>query len=172
MTYVYKLYDLGEQLLYVGIAEKLLSRMKQHEATKPWWPDVARIEFIEYTSRATARDVERTHIRTLLPEYNVSDRPSDDEAWEILCDLDTGALEDYLDYEPMHVHLATRNGGTFCATEHRASVERDIDDLLDERRDHPAFVAMRARDIIRGRILASLKQPCDPGCECSMAGAE
>jgi hypothetical protein len=167
MTYVYKLSDRDDRLLYVGIAERVLSRMKQHEATKSWWAEVERIDFFEYGSREAAVAAERTHIRTLLPLYNVSERPTDDEVWEFLCDMDP-ALEDWLQYGEMFEYQARLDGGQYCAQRNREWVAHLLDEFIDEKRDDPAFVAPRVLDVAMGKVLATVPGRCDPLCACNL----
>jgi GIY-YIG catalytic domain len=39
---VYRLYDAGGALLYIGATSEPGRRFSQHKGTKPWWSDVAR----------------------------------------------------------------------------------------------------------------------------------
>lgn len=69
-TALYRLYDVDDRLLYVGISSDPPSRMQQHAADKPWWPEVAdqRIEWLD--SRTEALDAERLAIAGEHPRFN------------------------------------------------------------------------------------------------------
>ena len=82
LTYVYFLYgkrwdekyvDSGIQeivLLYVGITNNLLYRLKQHLSEKDWAPSVGCIEWEIHMSRQEALDSEERHIKQLKPLFN------------------------------------------------------------------------------------------------------
>jgi hypothetical protein len=53
-TALYRFYDLGLRLLYVGVSDSLAVRWGRHAATSLWWPEVA-IKTVEWHS--TRRDV-------------------------------------------------------------------------------------------------------------------
>jgi hypothetical protein len=82
LTYVYFLYgkrwemkddDGGIEeivLLYVGITNNLLYRLKQHLSEKDWAPSVGSIEWEIHMSRQEALDSEEKHIKQLKPLFN------------------------------------------------------------------------------------------------------
>jgi predicted GIY-YIG superfamily endonuclease len=51
---VYRLVALSGRLLYVGSTRRLKERLKEHRATKHWWPDVARVQITECETIAEA----------------------------------------------------------------------------------------------------------------------
>lgn len=74
-TALYRLFDEGGVLLYVGITVNPEERWIDHERTKSWWPQVAekRIEWLD--DRPTALTVELTAIKTEHPLHNVVGTP-------------------------------------------------------------------------------------------------
>lgn len=68
---VYKLYGEFGALLYVGITDRGPTRLSEHYRHKPWFNEVARVEFERYDSRreSSAREVEL--ITSLAPLYNI-----------------------------------------------------------------------------------------------------
>jgi hypothetical protein len=68
---LYRLYDEGGTLLYVGITNSITTRFTAHAKTQPWWSEVAgcRVEF--YPDRAALERAELDAIRFDRPRYNV-----------------------------------------------------------------------------------------------------
>ena len=71
-TAVYRLYDKTDALLYVGITRDLRMRFAQHEADKPWWPDVARKTMAWHGKRSDALAEEDRAIDEEHPVHNVA----------------------------------------------------------------------------------------------------
>jgi predicted GIY-YIG superfamily endonuclease len=71
MTALYRLYSADGVLLYVGIADNVLNRLKQHSKDKPWWPHVATTTHQTFPARADAEAAEKRAIRTERPVHNV-----------------------------------------------------------------------------------------------------
>lgn len=71
MTGLYRLYSAQGVLLYVGIADNIPSRLKQHSKDKPWWPEVASTAFQQFPSRAEAEAAEKRAIQSEQPLHNV-----------------------------------------------------------------------------------------------------
>lgn len=69
---VYRFYDASDRLLYVGISLSGIQRLGNHQAMKPWWPDVARTAFEHHPDRESAREAERLAIQQEQPLYNVA----------------------------------------------------------------------------------------------------
>jgi len=67
---LYRLYDAGDQLLYVGITDDPKTRFAQHRDDKPWWPQVAIRDVEWFPDRATAEAQERQAIQAESPRYN------------------------------------------------------------------------------------------------------
>jgi predicted GIY-YIG superfamily endonuclease len=71
-TALYRLYDIDDRLLYIGIAVDPESRMRVHAREKTWWPLVAQRSIEWFTDRPTAEAAERSAIITEKPVHNVS----------------------------------------------------------------------------------------------------
>lgn len=70
-TALYRLYDVEDVLLYVGVTADLRSRYARHRATKHWWPQVVCRDAEWYPTRQEALDAERSLIKNEKPLYNV-----------------------------------------------------------------------------------------------------
>lgn len=71
--HLYRLRGVAGELLYVGIASNWPSRMKQHQADKPWWHEVVNVEVVGVVgSRAQLEAIERAVIKSETPIYNVA----------------------------------------------------------------------------------------------------
>ncbi|MYU24609.1 GIY-YIG nuclease family protein [Streptomyces sp. SID8352] len=71
-TALYRLYDVDDQLLYIGIAVDPETRMRVHSREKTWWPLVAQRSIEWFTDRPAAEAAERSAIITEQPVHNVS----------------------------------------------------------------------------------------------------
>ncbi|GGV45971.1 GntR family transcriptional regulator [Streptomyces spectabilis] len=69
-TALYRLYDVDDRLLYVGISGAPKMRMKAHAADKPWWPEVATRDFEWFDTREQAAEAEVEAIRQQQPLHN------------------------------------------------------------------------------------------------------
>lgn len=69
-TALYRLYDAGGVLLYVGISYQPEVRFEQHADQKPWWSQVVRRDVEWFDDRPTAAAAEAVAIRTEDPEHN------------------------------------------------------------------------------------------------------
>lgn len=76
-TTLYRLYDVDDALLYVGISSKWFARMAQHATEKGWWDDVVTVKRQAFPGRTEALAAEREAIRTERPRYNVRGRAVD-----------------------------------------------------------------------------------------------
>ncbi len=71
-TAVYRIYDVSDQLLYVGITNDTTARWYNHATYKPWWKtDAHRYDVRWYPTRSVALDEERKAIQTERPKHNV-----------------------------------------------------------------------------------------------------
>lgn len=70
VTYVYRLYNEAEELLYVGIAKDIKTRFRQHSGEKTWWEAVASSQIEECNTRAIALAKEATAILRESPKHN------------------------------------------------------------------------------------------------------
>lgn len=69
-TALYRLYDAGGVLLYIGISYRPEVRFEQHAEQKQWWPQVARRDIQWFDDRPTAAVAEAAAIRIEDPEHN------------------------------------------------------------------------------------------------------
>jgi predicted GIY-YIG superfamily endonuclease len=73
-TAVYRFYDAGDDLLYIGITNNLPARFAQHAVDKYWWHRVVRKTAVLYGSRAEALAEEARAIPVEQPVHNVAGR--------------------------------------------------------------------------------------------------
>lgn len=78
VTHVYRLYDVGDNLLYVGISNRVNDRVRQHMRRQPWGNSIAGATFERFPCRIDAQVAEREAIRTENPIHNIT-RPA--EVW-------------------------------------------------------------------------------------------
>lgn len=69
-TALYRLFDQGGVLLYVGVTGNPTARFSNHASTKSWWTDVASHTIKWHTSRVGAEVAERAAIQAELPRWN------------------------------------------------------------------------------------------------------
>ena len=69
-TYLYRLGDANGKLLYVGISNHWLNRIRQHSKTKDWFPNVATVSVAKFPDRSMALANEREVIWREAPRYN------------------------------------------------------------------------------------------------------
>ena len=71
-TALYRHFDINDNLLYVGIALKPLSRLEAHKSSSSWIEDVANIKVKWFENRVTALIEEELAIKTESPKYNIA----------------------------------------------------------------------------------------------------
>jgi hypothetical protein len=79
-TALYRLFDAGSTLLYVGISNNFGQRWVQHAAEQVWWPEVKRQTVDWCSSRTEAAMLEKEAIKAESPKYNFAHsgrRPSE-----------------------------------------------------------------------------------------------
>jgi len=69
---LYRFFDAGGRLLYIGISLNPGVRWKQHRADKPWWTEVATVTVEAHPDRTAVQAAEREAIRAERPRYNVA----------------------------------------------------------------------------------------------------
>lgn len=74
-TALYRFFDEGGVLLYVGITADVGIRWDAHERRKPWWPQVSRKTVEWFDTRPKARAAELIAISSERPLYNLADSP-------------------------------------------------------------------------------------------------
>lgn len=70
-TFLYRLFDAEDRLLYVGITNQPRRRFHHHRTTKTWWADVARHELETHPNREVASAAEIAAITGEHPVHNV-----------------------------------------------------------------------------------------------------
>lgn len=68
---LYRFYDAGDRLLYVGITNSPPARFRQHRGGKDWWDTVTAITLERFHSRADLAAEERVAILVERPRYNI-----------------------------------------------------------------------------------------------------
>jgi predicted GIY-YIG superfamily endonuclease len=71
ITFVYRLYNDANELLYIGMSGRVLSRIENHKQSKPWRHEIATVRAVRFPNRGAARKAEREAIRLENPKYNV-----------------------------------------------------------------------------------------------------
>lgn len=69
-SFVYRLYDYRDMLLYVGLTDDVLVRLRTHRSQQPWSGEINHFTFREFSERDHAARVERRAIRLLRPAKN------------------------------------------------------------------------------------------------------
>jgi hypothetical protein len=70
ITSLYRYYDSGGKLLYVGISVSAAGRMAQHYETAPWFENLASVKVEKYSNREAALLAEKNAIVTEKPMFN------------------------------------------------------------------------------------------------------
>lgn len=71
-TALYRHFDGGGMLLYVGISLNTVARTQQHRAGAKWFDQIARIEIEWYQTRVEAEDAEKAAIQAEAPLHNIT----------------------------------------------------------------------------------------------------
>lgn len=72
---LYRMYDVHDRLLYVGITLDPSARLRAHMGDKPWWPQIAGITLEHFDNRDELEAAEVAAILDEDPLYNVASRP-------------------------------------------------------------------------------------------------
>jgi len=70
MTYLYRVFDAADLLLYIGIAESFEQRLSQHEINSGWFDKAERLVVEWHTDRRSALTAEGTAIEAERPLWN------------------------------------------------------------------------------------------------------
>jgi predicted GIY-YIG superfamily endonuclease len=87
-TYLYRVYDNEQKLIYVGISLSFFSRLQQHKKNSVWFDRMSTVTLTQYTAREEALFAEATAINTENPQMNIM-RPRSKElelAQKVLAD--------------------------------------------------------------------------------------
>lgn len=74
-TALYRMFDAGEALLYIGISKDFGSRWKQHAKQQSWWGDVESQTIKWHPSRELAKAAETAAIAAEGPIHNLQESP-------------------------------------------------------------------------------------------------
>lgn len=69
-TKLYRHWNNGGRLLYVGVSHDAIKRLAQHEADKEWQSEIARVTIDTYPTREAAEQAEREAVRNENPLHN------------------------------------------------------------------------------------------------------
>ena len=78
-TALYRFFDAGNKLLYIGISVRFVSRLEQHESTKEWSDDITFIRIERHPTRELAVCAERKAIIAEKPIHNIHHQPNEKE---------------------------------------------------------------------------------------------
>ncbi|MFF9197319.1 hypothetical protein ACF09L_19135 [Streptomyces sp. NPDC014779] len=70
-TAVYRLFDVDDRLLYVGMGRNPMGRWASHAELHPWWPNVVRFEVAWYSTRREAAAEERRALKEEVTLHNI-----------------------------------------------------------------------------------------------------
>ena len=76
-TYLYRIYDADDALLYIGITRNPAGHLSKH-ACRPWGNRIDSVSYDKYPSRRAALDAERHAIETEGPLHNITHQVADD----------------------------------------------------------------------------------------------
>jgi predicted GIY-YIG superfamily endonuclease len=70
-TFLYRLWNSNDELLYVGISKSAVRRLEQHLSDKPWADQIVKQTAQAYESRDAAIEAEREAIKKEKPRHNI-----------------------------------------------------------------------------------------------------
>lgn len=74
-SFVYRIYDIRDMLLYVGLTDNMVERIGNHRSQQPWRSEINHYTFRKFGSRREAARVEKKAIRLLRPSKNNPKNP-------------------------------------------------------------------------------------------------
>jgi predicted GIY-YIG superfamily endonuclease len=77
--YVYRLFDVDDNLLYVGCSYRPDLRLRQHRGRAPWAAEIATVRHTVWPTRSKALEMERKAIAEEDPRHNKAGR----KVWRI-----------------------------------------------------------------------------------------
>lgn len=80
---VYLLFDVNDELLYVGVTSCQMHRIFQHQRSQPWFPFVESCKFEHCDTREEAEDLEVAYIRVHQPKYNKHHKNEWPTSWDL-----------------------------------------------------------------------------------------
>lgn len=73
---VYRCFDAGDVLLYIGVSKDFGARWRRHAAEKHWWPEVVRQAIDWHPDEASAYAAETAAISAESPRHNIAGTPN------------------------------------------------------------------------------------------------
>lgn len=73
--YVYRLFNVGNELLYVGSSKSALKRLAEHQGNQGWVDNVAKVTIERFDSKTLALKAELAAIKAERPQFNVAGVP-------------------------------------------------------------------------------------------------
>jgi predicted GIY-YIG superfamily endonuclease len=70
-TFLYRLYNADDELLYIGISKSAIHRLHEHLTQQPWADQVAKQTIERYETRDAAVIAERNAIQSEAPTHNI-----------------------------------------------------------------------------------------------------
>lgn len=70
-TWLYKVFNRADNLLYVGITHNPVERMKSHKSHSIWWEDKEQMTWQSFETRHEAEIAERLSIKNDNPVFNI-----------------------------------------------------------------------------------------------------
>lgn len=68
---LYRFFNRSNELLYIGITNRIPRRLDEHGDDKPWYLEVARVEVEHHPDRHSALRAEKNAIHAERPRYNI-----------------------------------------------------------------------------------------------------
>lgn len=68
---LYRFFNTTNELLYIGISNRVPRRLDEHHDDKPWYLEITRVEVEHHPNRGAALAAEKTAIKAERPKYNV-----------------------------------------------------------------------------------------------------
>lgn len=166
-TSVYLYYDASDNLIYVGITDRGITRNREHNGRAEWWQYVARQEVEHLPARREAEDRERELIRAWRPPFNKQHNPEYAERraeyldWITQPPVDAAALGRTLNKRlPLRVVNQTGEYLVLCSHLEHEAVTRRIRPLLQNEKINVAGHSTRSVQLVQngGLLLIRIRQ--------------
>lgn len=73
-TALYHLYNVSDEVIYIGVTVAPAKRMEKHADESSWWPEVAKRTMVWYPTRDEACEAETAAIQAEKPKHNQKQR--------------------------------------------------------------------------------------------------
>lgn len=68
---LYRFFNGADELLYIGITNRVPRRLGEHHEDKPWYLEIARVDVEHHPNRDAALAAEKAAIKAERPKYNI-----------------------------------------------------------------------------------------------------